>query len=366
MKMWSTYRKDIIKEKLLHVMESGESVTVWQNRGTEKIKFSAKFLEVTDSTTTIHLEDGYTNADYQLTKDNPIFIHYAKEDYLFKKEAFKTDGLDVIMKTPVELMMRERRTVERFSFKYQDYKNVSLKVGKDENIESISCILKDLSVNGLSLVIHERESAKFLEGSTVYVSAISDQNLSSGVLATICYITPYFVSSEKGSELFKMGLKFNDALESVIFKSINTVISKKQIKQKGLEVSTFNGLSESELEKVLRKISEDNLALANNIREQCENIDRLRYMTLEMKRMFLLEVNLDLLAASLRLATKELVYDLISEVTDTMREEFLFKLDQPKSPSAINKAQDEIVKFIRMKERAGELVLDPTSYEILV
>ncbi len=366
MKMWSTHRKDLIKDKLLHVMNSGDSVTVWQNRGTEKIKFSAKFLEVTDSTTTIHLEDGYTNADYQLTKDNPIFIHYAKEDYLFKKEAFKTDGLNVIMKTPVELMMRERRTVERFSFKYQDYKNVSLKIGKDEDIESVSCVLKDLSVNGLSFVIHEQEADKFLKGSTVYVTAISDQNLSTGILATICYSAKYSVSSEKRSELVLMGLKFNDSLESVIFKSINTVISKKQLKQKGLDVSTFNGLSEEELEKVIRKISEDNLALANNIREQSENIDRLRYMTLDMKRSFLLEVNLDLLAASLRLASKELIYDLISEVTDTMREEFLFKLDQPKSPSAINKAQDEIVKFIRMKEKAGELVLDPTSFEVLV
>ncbi len=76
-----------------------------------------------------------------------------------------------------------------------------------------------------------------------------------------------------------------------------------------------------------------------------------------------MEVNKDLLAAALRLSSKELIYDLLVEVTDTMREEFLFKLDQPKSTSAVNKAQDEVVKFIQAKEKAGELVLDPTAFE---
>ncbi|PIK16254.1 FliG C-terminal domain-containing protein [Halobacteriovorax sp. JY17] len=366
MKMWSTYRKDVIKSRLLQIMESGDEVTVWQSRDEEKIKFQASLIEVTDSNTVIELEDSYRNADYKITKDKPLFVHYAKGDALFKKDAFKSEGLKVIMKTPVELMMKERRTVERFLFKYQDFKNVSFKVGSDENVESLSCILKDLSVQGLGMVLHESEASKLSIGDSLYITSITDQNLDTGLLAEVCYLTPYSVSTESESNLVKIGVKFSVSLESVTYKSISSVISKKQLKQKGLEVSTFNGLSEVEQEKVLRKISEENFALANNIREQNENIDRLRYLTLEMKRTFLLQVNLDLLAASLRLSSKELIYDLISEVTDTMREEFLYKLDQPKSPSAINKAQDEIVKFIRLKEKMGELVLDPTSFDVLV
>ncbi|CBW27140.1 hypothetical protein BMS_2342 [Halobacteriovorax marinus SJ] len=366
MKMWSTFRKDVIKSRLTQIMESGDEVTIWQNRGDERNKFQATIVEVTDSNTIIQIEDAYKNADYKITKDNTLFVHYAKGDALFKKDAFKTEGLRIIIKTPVELMMKERRSVERFSFKYQDFKNVSFKVGSNDDVESVSYILKDLSVKGLSLIVHESEAPKFSVGATIYITSITDQNLSSGLLATIRYITPYSVSLETDSNLLKLGVQFSDSLESVTFKSISSVIEKKQLKQKGLEVSTFNGLSEVEQEKVLRKIAEENHVLANNIREQNENIDRLRYLTLEMKRNFLLEVNLDLLAASLRLSSKELIYDLISEVTDTMKEEFLYKLDQPKSPSAINKAQDEIVKFIRAKEKSGELVLDPTSFEVLV
>ena len=366
MKMWSTYRKDVIKSKLMEIKDAGDEVTIWQNRDEGKIKFQASFIEVTDSNTVIELEDLYRNADYKITKDKPLFVHYAKGDALFKKEAFKSEGMKVIMKTPVELMMKKRRHVERFAFKYQDFKSVSFKVGDNDDVESLSCILKDLSVQGLGMVLHESDASKLSVGDSIYITAITDQKIDAGLLAEVSYLAPYTVSTESDSNLVKVGVKFSSSLESVTFKSIHSVISKKQLKQKGLDVSTFNGLSELDQEKVLRKISEENLALANNIREQNENIDRLRYLTTGMKRTFLLEVNLDLLAASLRLSSKELIYDLIGEVTDTMKEEFLFKLDQPKSPSAINKAQDEIVKFIREKEKIGELVLDPTSYEVLV
>src|SRR5690606_11128571 len=150
---------------------------------------------------------------------------------------------------------------------------------------------------------------------------------------------------EDRSSVVNIGVKFLEPLESVSYKSIASLISKKQTRMKGLDVKTFNGLNDEEQERILRKISEENRVLANNIRERIEQLDRLRYMTTQMKRQSLMDVNKDLLAAALRLSSIELIYDLLTEVTDTMREEFLFKLDQPKSASAVNKAQDEICKF---------------------
>jgi hypothetical protein len=368
--MWSTYRKDIISLKLKEICDKNETITLWQNRGAEKIKFSGKLTEVTESNTTIELDSSYKKAEYPLTKDETLFVHYAKGDALFKKETFKTNGLKLTFKTPVELMMKERRRLERFSFKYQDYKNVTFKTssssGDENNVRTLSCILKDLSTEGLGLVLHESEILSLMEGDSVYITAISDQKLDAGHLGEIAYITPYNISVETDSSLFKIGIKFTASLESVTYKSIHSIVEKKQTKLKGMDVSTFNGLTESDQERVLRKVHEENSALANNIREQIEVIDRLRYLTTQQKQKFLLDVNLDLLAAALRMGSKELIYDLMSEVTDTMREEFLFKLDNPKAPSAINKAQDEIVKFMREKERSGELVLDPTSFETYV
>ena len=366
MKMWSTYRKDIINSKLTEICELNETLTLWQSRGVDKVKFSGKLIEISETITKILLDPTYKNAEYPITKDETLFIHYAKGDALFKKDTFKTDGLNLTFKTPVELMMKECRRVERFSFKYQDFKNVTFKTSSSDKVRILSCILKDLSTEGLGLVLHETELHNLKISDSVFITAISDQKMDDGHLGEICYISPYNVSVETDTNLFKVGIKFTASLDSVTYKSINSIVDKKQTKLKGMNISTFNGLTEIDQERILRKIFEDNAPLSNNIREQMEVIDRLRYLTTQMKQKFLMDVNLDLLAAALRMGSKELIYELMSEVTDTMREEFLYKLNIALAPSAINKAQDEVVKYIRDKERSGELVLDSASFETFV
>ena len=93
-----------------------------------------------------------------------------------------------------------------------------------------------------------------------------------------------------------------------------------------------------------------------------EYLDQLRYMTTQMKVEFLKTVNQDLLAVALRLSSKELIFELFSELTQTMQKEFLEKLQQERPASAICKAQDDIVKLVREKENKGEIVLDPKAF----
>jgi flagellar motor switch protein FliG len=45
-----------------------------------------------------------------------------------------------------------------------------------------------------------------------------------------------------------------------------------------------------------------------------------------------------------------------------MQDEFLDKLQTEKPASAVCKAQDEIIKLVREKERTGEIVLDPKAF----
>ena len=65
-------------------------------------------------------------------------------------------------------------------------------------------------------------------------------------------------------------------------------------------------------------------------------------------------------------SSKELIYDLLIEVTENIRNEFLDKLALEKPGSAISKAQDEVMKFVREKEGKGEFVLSPNSFETYV
>ena len=85
-------------------------------------------------------------------------------------------------------------------------------------------------------------------------------------------------------------------------------------------------------------------------------------MTTQMKVDFLKTINQDLLAVALRLSSKELVYELFSEVTVNMQDEFLDKLERERPASAICKAQDQIIAQIRQMVSLGEIVLDPKAF----
>ena len=63
-----------------------------------------------------------------------------------------------------------------------------------------------------------------------------------------------------------------------------------------------------------------------------------------MKVGFLKSINHELLAVALRLSSKELVYELFSEVSMNMKDEFLDKLQDEKPASVVCKAQDQIIK----------------------
>ena len=81
-----------------------------------------------------------------------------------------------------------------------------------------------------------------------------------------------------------------------------------------------------------------------------------------MKKEFLLEVNLDVLATALRLSSRELIFELFNDVTKTMQNEFLEKLSEIKPASSIAHAQEQICQLVRGKEASGQFILDPLAY----
>lgn len=367
MQMWTCFDGDLIAALLEEIQNRDEDLTIWQTSpGGNRDKLAAKVVKVEKQSVTLELAPGQST---HFSATDPLYVHCNYRDLIFKRDRFKKDGREISFKFPNEVKLKDQRKIPRLSYRYQDSKIIAFNTAhptdpQQPNVK-MSSILVDISTEGLSFVLPEREMAHLGVGVELFITRLTDQKLPNEHRAEILYIVQYRrqKDGDDRSSLIKIGVKFLEPLESVSYKSITSLVAKKQTRMQGLNVNTFNGLSEDEQERVLRKISEDNHVLANNIRERIEQLDRLRYLTTAMKQQFLMEVNKDLLAAALRLSSKELIYDLLVEVTDTMREEFLFKLDQPKSASAVNKAQDEIVKFIQAKEKAGEIVLDPTAFE---
>lgn len=368
MQMWTCFDSEFIMNTLDEVLARNDTLTIWQTiSGNDREKLEARLLKVEKNELTIELAPGETT---QFSASHPLYIHCSYQDIVFKCHRFNKDGRAISFKFPNEIKMKDKRKVLRLPYRYQDSKIIAFHTPHKTNPNlpnvKMSSIMVDITTEGLSFVLPEREKKTLPVGTELFITRLTDQVLPNEHLAKVLYIVPYKSRTRGGeqkTDLIRIGAKFLEPLNSISYKSITSLIAKKQTRVKGLDVNSFNGLTDDEQVRVLRKIAEQNTVLANNLRDKIDQLDRLRYLTTAMKQQFLMDVNKDLLAVALRLSSKELIYDLLIDVTDTMREEFLYKLDQPKSATAVNKAQIDICKVISQKEKAGELILDPTAFE---
>ena len=222
-----------------------------------------------------------------------------------------------------------------------------------------SSVLVDISTSGAGMVVAKDALKNLKIGQELFLVNLTDQKLPEPFKMVIVYIEDY---SEKEQGMYKVGLIFDDELDSISYQSISSIIKIKQAKSQGLKPELYCGLDFEQQTKILNNIESKNKALASNLRDNIEYLDKLRYMTVQMKVDFLKGIEHELLAVALRLSSKELIYELFSEVTERMQDEFLEKLQSEKPASAVCKAQDQIVKIIREKEGRGEIVLDPTAF----
>lgn len=361
MKVWTSFDAEYIEGHLNKLKEDVTTIEMWQNLDDLREMFSGFIVASNSLMTKVQLDAKYKSAYGRISVQLPIYFHYKKLDMLFKKDIYTIEEGNIIsFKTPSEIKFRDKRISDRFYYKYQDFKNISYMLETSEII--YSSILTDIATAGLSFVVSLKEKNKLSPGSIIRIRGLTDQNLETPLEARVIYVTAFKLDRESKSDLIQIGVQFTSPLDSISYKSVSKIVKTKQLKIRGLETDKFNGLHPEEFNRLLSSIATTNKQLALNIRERSEDIDRLRYLTTEMKRAFLLEVNHDLLATAMRMSSKELVFDLLSEVTTGIKDEFLEKLNVPKPASAINKAQDIISKFISDKEKSGEIILDPRSF----
>jgi len=370
--MWSTFRSQEILDYLEQVKVEQSRITIWQSSTQQLFQLVGTLVRIDEKTATISLRD----LEFDLAPNEGLYFHCEGPNIIFKRDKYTISGNELSFKTPSELMLQEKRRIDRFRFKYQDFKDVTFYYLDEDNPDnpdeatliSGSFTLVDLSIAGLGCIGDRKEVGKLEEGSIVYIQQITDQELEVNPLkARVCSFRDYEIkegvhSGMKESKYIRLGLEFDKAIGKVQFESVQSIIKRTQTKTRGLDIDGFNGLSEIEILRVIKKAGEENPVLAAEIIEQSEDIDRLRYMTSEMKTIFWTEVNKDLLAQALRVGSKELIYTLLSDVTQNIRDEFLEELDRPKSLSAISKAQRKICSFIHEREKEGRFVLSAKSY----
>lgn len=364
MEYWKTYQKDVILKCLKRALKVTNTITLWQQLGSHRETYSAQFKTLSKQLCEVSV-DG--NPDlFDPTK--PIYIHFPRSKVIFKKDHYNFYQNMLEFAMPGEIQVFDKRKLQRYSYLYQDHKVITYhseeKVTDSEMpLFTFSSVLVDISIRGAGVVVTQEQVESFQVGSIILLDNITDQKLPTPFKVKVVYIESYKVFEK---DLFKIGLSFADSLDSISYRSIKNIVEKKQKRAEGLSRDVFCGLSSEEQINTLNSIEFKNPVLANNLRVNIRYLDRLRYMTSYMKTDFLKLMNLELLAVALRLSSKELIFELFSEVTKTMQTEFLEKLGTEKPASAICKAQDDIVKKMKELEKSGAIVLDPESFTTYV
>lgn len=369
MKYWRTYQKDLIIKTLTTVMEEKLPITIWQKDENEKRTYESEIFSIKPNELILHFKKENSKGLQYFNGNSPYYAHIKILETLFKKDNYTFIGTSLESTLPNELQIYERRKTERFYYLYQDHKNLSIKSYKEKEPQSDldfieTCVLIDVSTSGAGIIVPKEIKNKMGNGSKMYITDITDQKLPEPFEVTVMYNELY--REEDGHQLYKIGISFSDQLDSISYKSIKSVVEKKSKATKGLDPDRYCGLSLEEQVHKINQIEAKNPQLAINIKNAVEYLDRLRYLTTKMKIELLTNVEHELLATALRLSSKELIYDLLIEVTENIRNEFLDKLALEKPGSAISKAQDEVMKFVREKEGKGEFVLSPNSFETYV
>ena len=350
----------------------GENLTLWQFDGEERRLFKGKFESIDEEKIYILLGSIVAEGGFNLNPDKTLYIHSEYRHLIFKRDTFAIQGNQIKVKTPSELKLEDLRGMDRFTYKYQDHKLVCLSLNRPsedgENIESVKLLsgpMVDINLKGVALVLGIGDVKTLEKDDEVCVTSITDQGLAVPIKAWIKSKVPYD-KHETHKKLVRVGLLFEDLLESVSYKSIQSIVEKKQTKVKGLDVDTFNGLDPDEQEKILATLEYTDKKLAISLRENLEVLYRLRFLTSQMKKELFLRFDGQLFATALRLCTKEIILELLVELTDNLRKEMLDHLAEPKPLSAIDKAQSQVIKIVREMEASGELVLDAVGYVKLV
>ncbi|MBC76696.1 MAG: hypothetical protein CME64_11840 [Halobacteriovoraceae bacterium] len=368
MRYWKTYQKPLIHELLTTAKDSECDFILWQQYGSSRKIYDIELRELDPSRMQFFIKNSSLKKYGDLMADKPVYFHVKSIDIIFKKDKYKFYGNIFDSTQPNELQVYEKRKHQRFYYKYQDHKNITFEsTTKKENGEPeflLSCVLVDISISGASMVINMQSKHRLTEGMDLNLMNLTDQALPEPLKTKVVYMERY-----KGAPddiLFKVGLKFSSELDTVSYKSINSVIEKKATRVKGLDPERYCGLDPEDQYRIINNIEVKNKILANNLRDSIEYLDRLRYMTTQMKIELLQDLSHDLLATALRLSSKELIYDLFIELSENVRVEFLERLEREKPPTAISKAQNEIIKYLKQKEASGELVLDPRAFTTYV
>lgn len=102
---------------------------------------------------------------------------------------------------------------------------------------------------------------------------------------------------------------------------------------------------------------------ANDMEENVLYLEKLVYLTLDMKKDIISRVDKKVIAQSFRLSTTALIRSFLAELSTSIKQDILFALQEQSPIGEFEYNIKSFVKYIRQQEAKGRIILDKDSCE---
>jgi hypothetical protein len=353
-----------------NLLDKKEMITIWQVIGGERRIYEALLKQIQDNKIIFELSSLSKNPGEIPTSKKAIYVHGDYQDFLFKRDNFSLSNNLLTTTIPPILKLIERRKHKRHQFKYQNQHSIDFMpkgdLKRDELERSTTnTTLIDLSTEGCSFVVSATDVVRFPMGESFVITRIGGKDLDldeNAVVMQTVYYELYEEDKVNERKLFRVGGKFESPMPSISLTNYrNDLAVTNKLKEK-YNISSFCGYSFEEQEKIVHDIFLRDEEMGSILKSNLESLQKLVYMTPTMKKEFLSFFPVSDLASSMRMCQEETVLKFLDGLTESLIEDFLHVLNEPKPVKMILKAQEEICEEINARLRTGALVLDERSF----
>lgn len=224
--MWSLSEEARILRVLSKVQQGKFAVTVWQSSQERMAQLRGKIKSISPDRCVIAFSKVIPK-DYFINNTN-IFCHCDGVDIIFKKENFNISRNELVFKTPTKLMIREKRRVQRFRFKYQDFKEVQFTYHLGGEVKCSIQTLHDLSILGLGFLAPRSLVSSLRIGDEIDISMMTDQKINIAPFKAKIVNMMEFNDGGELNGLVKYGVEFESPMEMISYNTIDSAVPKTQ------------------------------------------------------------------------------------------------------------------------------------------
>lgn len=133
------------------------------------------------------------------------------------------------------------------------------------------------------------------------------------------------------------------------------------------KIESFFGHTEGSQKEALERLKSFlSMKDADQIYENVMYLERLQYMTLDMKRELLRKYDHDILAMAFKFSSTALIKSFLGDLSDRLKQEILHGLQRKSTIGEFQKKLEDLSTFVKKQESKGAFVLDKDSHEVYV